>query len=65
MWIVSCGEIPHDKEMQAVSKSCGYPPADSLQGAPVIKKMNPSVLKYKELNSANNLCEHRSGYFSI
>lgn len=48
VWIVSCGEIPHDEEMQAVSKSCGYPPADSLQGAPVSKKMNPSVLQIQE-----------------
>ena len=39
-----CGEIPHDKEMQAAFKSCGQPPADSLQGAPATKKINSSVL---------------------
>ena len=39
-----CGEIPHDKEMQAAFKSCGQPAADSLQGAPATKKINFLVL---------------------
>lgn len=62
---VSCREIPHDEEVQAVSENCGYPLADSLEGALVSKKKKwiPQSSQYNKENSANKLFEHKSKYF--